>query len=379
MTQRLGIARSALARALALGLAGAAPAAEAGAAALGTHFGPGFRGKFADYGFAETFTGVKAKTATIAKGCPETKRGVRLTATEDAADGFFQIFPDGALGPLFHADTCVDVGKLDAFGAFAGFELGSPLAPPGASPDAAVFAGVVRQSNGTLTAFVATIPGGTLPTTLDLPADTPAVKLDIGWDGSTVDVLAGACDAPIVAPLALDVPLVWNATASFGAGMRLADKGDAAGFAFFVSGDVYDEAKRDVLEDLQAAIDLENAALADLGAGNAADARTKLDDARKRLVEQGPQVPGSEPPTFEPDLLEKVGALTGVDPAAKADVEKRLAKAAERDAKAVERIDAGKPSDLKEAEKQAGKARDDKVRAKAVLETGVVAEGKGKL
>jgi hypothetical protein len=354
-------------------------AAESYAAVVGTPFGPTFRGKFDDYDFAETFTGVKAKTATIAKGCPEKKRGVLLTATQDDADGFFQVFPDGAVGPLFHADTCVDVGKLDASGGFAGFELGSPLVPAGTTPTAFVFSGVVRQGNGSLTVFVAT-EGGTLPTTLDLPGDTPAIKLDITWDGASVDVLAGACDAPSVEPLAADVALVWDVTASFGAGMRLADKGDAAGFAFFVSGDLFSEAKRDALGDLQAVIDLELAAAADLAAGNGADARTKLENARKLLEEQGPQVPGSDPAEFEPDLLEKVGALTDADaaPEVRADVDKRLRKAAERDAKARDKIEAGKPADLKEAEKQVDKARSDKLKAKAVLETGVVAEGKGK-
>jgi len=127
-------------------------------------------------------------------------------------------------------------------------------------------------------------------------------------------------------------------------------------------------------------IDLELAAAADLAAGNGADARTKLEDARKLLEEQGPQVPDSDPAEFEPDLLEKVGALTDADaaPEVRADVDKRLRKAAERDAKARDMIEAGKPADLKEAEKQIDKARSDKLKAKAVLETDVVAEGKGK-
>lgn len=381
MTQRLCAALAALSQALSLTLLLAAPAAEAGAAVVGTHFGPGFRGKYDDYPFEETFTGVKAKTATVAKGCPEKKRGVLLTATQDGADGFFQIFPDGALGPLFTADTCIDVSKLDAFGAFAGFELASPLVPVGSTPTAFVFSGVVRQANRSLTVFVAT-EAGTLPTTLDLPAETPAVKITIAWDGAAVDVNAAACDAPTpaVVPIGVDVPLTWSVTASFGAGMRLADKGDAAGFAFFVSGDLFSEAKRDALGDLQAVIDLELAAAADLAAGNNADARTKLEEARKLLEEQGPQVPLSKPPQFEPDLLEKVGALTDADaaPEVRADVDKRLRKAAERDAKARDKIDAGRPADLKEAQKQLDKARSDKLRAKAVLETGVVAEGKGK-
>ncbi|HEX2486531.1 MAG TPA: hypothetical protein VHQ66_14570, partial [Myxococcota bacterium] len=359
-------------------LAAVALAAAAHATVGETTYDPSFRGKYDDYPFGELFTNVRAKNTTIAKGCPYTKRGVLLKGTGPEVDGTFRIF-DGDIGPRgFMADTCVDVSRLDTPGAFAGFELGTPVVPVGTAPAAFVFAGVVRQANDSLTAFVAT-QNGTLPMTLPLPAATPAVKLHFAWDGGAVDVLAGPCDAVTVQPLATDVPLVFDESATFGAGITRADQGDAAGFAFFASGDLYDEAKRDVLLDLQAVIDLENAALADLGAGNPADARTKLEDARKLLEEQGPQVPGSDPPEFEPDLLEKVGALTGLDPAVKADVEKRLTKAAERDAKASAKIGSGNPKDLKEAEKQATKARDEKVRAKAVLETEVVKEGKGAL
>jgi hypothetical protein len=361
--------------ALALSLA---LAAQAGALATGFRYGPSFRGKLDDYGFAESFTGIGARNATIARGCPERKRGVLLKATADDADGFFQIFPDGALGPSLHADTCVDVAKLRTAGAFAGFELASPPAPPGTPPEALVFVGVVRQLDATLTLFAATADG-TLPTAIPLPADTPAVRVDVSWDGSEVDVLAGACDAPSLAPLALDVPLAWAGSASFGAGMTRAGKRDAAGFAFFVTGDLYADAKRDLLEDLQAAIDLENGALVDLGNGMDAEAREKLEQARKRIEEQGPQVPDSDPPEYEPDLLEKLDALPGVEPEVRADLEKRLGKAAERDAKARDRLDRGRPADLKEARKQAEKALQDKLRAKAVLETGVVAEGKGRL
>ena len=88
-------------------------------------------------------------------------------------------------------------------------------------------------------------------------------------------------------------------------------------------------------------------------------------------------MPLTDPQEFEPDLLEKVGALPESD--AREAALKRLRKAAERDAKARDKIDRGRPADLQEAKNQLEKARDDKVRAKAVLETGVAAEGKGKL
>lgn len=374
MRVRLAGLASLAVSALVLGIA-----AEAAAGAMVPfRYAPGFRGRFADYGFAQSFTGVEAKTGTIAKRCPEKKRGVRLKARAGGADGFIQIFPDGTLGPTLNVDTCVDVAKLGTPGAFAGFELASPLAPPGTPPDAWVFGGVVRQSDDSLTIFAAT-QAGNLPTTIPLPADTPAVRLDISWDGVGVDIFAGACDAPALDPLAIDAPLALAMTASLGAGIAQAEKGDEAGFSFAVSGDLFSDAKRDVIEDLQAVIDLENAALADLGNGQDAAAREKLEEARKRIEEQGPQVPLSDPPEFEPDLLEKVGALPGADPEVIADIQKRLQKAADRDAKARDRLDRGRPADLAEARKQAEKAAADKLRAKAVLEVGVVAEGKGKL
>ena len=132
-----------------------------------------------------------------------------------------------------------------------------------------------------------------------------------------------------------------------------------------------------MLGDLQAVIDLENAALTDLGAGNDADARTKIEQSRARLEDQGPEVtPPTIPATFEPDLLEKVGALPASD--AKDEALKRLGKARDRDIKARDKLDAAKPNP-KEAQKQLEKARDEKLRAKAVLETGVAAEAKGAL
>ena len=56
---------------------------------------------------------------------------------------------------------------------------------------------------------------------------------------------------------------------------------------------------------------------------------------------------------------------------------KRLQKAAARDAKARDAIDKGGANDLKKAAKELGKANDEKLRARAMIETGVVAEAKG--
>jgi hypothetical protein len=154
-------------------------------------------------------------------------------------------------------------------------------------------------------------------------------------------------------------------------------KGDAAGFLLAVNGDVHDAATQDVLEDLQAVIDFEVAALANLDMGNNAQARGRTEDARLRIEERGPQVPVSDPPVYEPDLLDKVGGLP--ESKAREAALKKLRKAAERDAKARDKIDKGTPGDLEEAKKQLGKALEDKAKAKAILETGVLAEGKGQL
>jgi hypothetical protein len=198
------------------------------------------------------------------------------------------------------------------------------------------------------------------------------VTVALDYANDAVDVAAGPCTgAP--SPIATGAPLVFGGSSGIGFGIQ-GDEGAGAGFAFEISGDLFTAQKQDVLEDLQALIDLENQAAVDLGAGNGAAAKTKLEQAQQLLDTQGPQIPGTDPPQFEPPLVTKVQALPESD--ARAEALKRLEKASGKDASAVEKIDQGKTD---KAAKRVADAIAEKNRAKAILETGVVAEGKGKL
>jgi hypothetical protein len=99
---------------------------------------------------------------------------------------------------------------------------------------------------------------------------------------------------------------------------------------------------------------------------------TKLGPGERAAVElDSPFVPiGGQVDAF----VIKLQALPESD--ARADALKRLAKATKKDESAIEKIDKG---DLDKAKKRVADAVDSKLRAKAVLETGVVAEGKGAL
>jgi hypothetical protein len=341
-------------------------------------FAPRFTGPLPDYGFPSDFQGIKGKTGTVLRACGTKRRGVTLRVTEDGGFGFFQVFPDATrLREPFAVTAWLDLASLGD--AVACLELDSPFVPIGTAPDPFAAFCAQRLPDDSVRLFAAT-EAGNRPELFTLPPGTPGVALELLYDLGQVDVAAAACGPTSVFQSWIeDLVLASAGSAGLGFGTTLGAKGDAVGLAFEVSGDVHADARQDVLEDLQAAIDLENAALADLGNGMAAEAREKIEQARRRIEVEGPQVPGSDPPEFEPPLLEKVGALTDVEPEVRADVQKRLQKAAARDAKARDKIDRGRPADLKEAQKQLEKAVQDKLRAKAVLETGVVAEGKGAL
>jgi hypothetical protein len=275
----------------------------------------------------------------------------------------------------------MDPTKLDSPGARAAVELDSPFVPIGGSFDNFLILDVERLGDGTLrVSTFARENGGTVTavgTPQVLPGATPGISATISYDNGAVDVEAGPCDGPLATIVAAQ-PLAFGGNAGLGVGIAGAtQKGDAVGFNVAVSGDIHDAATQDVLDDLQAALDLEVAALTDLDMGNNQAARDKIEQARQRIEDQGPQVPGSDPPVFEPDLLEKAGALP--ESKARDKALKELRKAAERDAKARAKIDEGGAKDLEEARKQLDKAREGKVKAKRILETGVVAEGKGAL
>jgi hypothetical protein len=343
-------------------------------------FGPFFTGKFDDYGFPIDLPGIKAKTGTIGKGCPVRRRGALLQVKQvpqgqTHVNGFFALFGDAnqKRQPVT-ADLFIDVSKLDTPTSFAAVEIDTPFVPVGQPVPLFASVAVSREANDSLQVFVATT-GGNVGTPLVLPGDVPAVRAQLVYDGTNLDVSAGACDAVTLTAIVTDHPFVFDGSTGMGAGIHGA-KGDVAGFAFAITGDLHDAAKQDVLGDLQAVIDLENAALMDLAGGNPADARTKIEQSRALLEDQGPEVqPPTMPATFEPDLLEKVGALPAGAP--RDEAVKRLEKARDRDVKARDKIDKGGPKDLKDAQKQLEKARDEKLRAKAILEANVVAEAKG--
>lgn len=356
--------------------------AGAGGAPPDFSWGPSFRGRFDDYGFGTDLTGIKARTGPIARGCPFTERGARLRVQQQPAPGvpatgFFSLFPDAnqKRQPV-QVLTLIDVAKLDSVGSLAAVELDSPFVPIGNPPPGFLSLVVARQDGGQLVVFVSTTGGVNVGTPLYLPAETPTVVGRMFYENGLVDVDAAACDAVAPTNLVTDHPLAFGGSAGVGAGIS-GEKGDEAGFAFQISGDLFDATMQDILGDLQAVIDLEVAALTDLGAGMTAEARTKIEQARALIEDQGPPIPATDPQQFEPDLLEKVGGLPASD--ARDEALKRLQKAADRDAKARDKIDQGTPKSPKEAEKQLAKARDEKLRAKAILETGVTAEGKGAL
>jgi hypothetical protein len=341
---------------------------------------PRFLGNVKLYGFAFDDQGISVKTGRMARDCPEEGRGLLFKVTEPDGFGFGELFPDPnrKRAPVW-INVVIDPTKLDTPGSRAVVELDSPFVPIGGSFDDFVFFDVERQGDGTLRLSTVARQGGGTPadvgTPIVLPPETPGISATISFESDAVDVEAGPCGGTQTSILTGQA-LTFGGSSGLGVGI-VGQKGDVAGFIVAVNGDVHEAATQDVLEDLQAAIDLEVAALTDLDNANNQAARDKIEQARVRIEEQGPQVPASDPPVFEPDLLEKVGALP--ESKARDAALKKLRKAAERDAKARDKIDKATPGDLQEARKQLDKAREDKAKAKAILETGVVAEGKGAL
>jgi hypothetical protein len=335
-------------------------------------YSPRFVGKAADYGWAFDLSGVKVKTALIGRDCPSRRRGIVFKSTQPSGLGFGQVFPDAnTKREPVTIDVLIDPSKLDP-GGRAVVELDSPFVPIGGQFDAFVILAVDRLNDRSLSAR-AFAPGGLqLGTTSVFPEDTGGITGTFTYENDAVDVAVGACTGLNV-PIVTDHPLVFAGSSGLGLGI-LGNPGDSAGFAIEVTGDLFDAQKQDVLEDLQALIDLENAAAADLGAGNGAAAKTKLEQARQRLTTQGPPIPNTDPQQFEDPLVTKLQALPASD--ARDDAVKRLQKANEKDGSAIEKIDDGKND---KAAKRVEQAVSEKLRAKAVIETGVVAEGKGKL
>lgn len=221
-------------------------------------------GQAADYGFEFDDQGISWKNGPIGRGCVERDRGLILKVTEPVGGGFAQIFPDPnrKRAPIF-ADVLIDVRELKSEGARAAVELDSPFVPIGGQFDAFVILTVERLQDGSFVAFTS-IPGQNVGTPLVLPAGTPGVVAQLSYENGLVDVSAAACDTgAALTSMLVDQALAFGGNSGLGVGIT-GEKGDRAGFSFAISGDLFDLATQDVLEDLGAAIDLENAALTDL-------------------------------------------------------------------------------------------------------------------
>jgi hypothetical protein len=340
---------------------------------------PRYLGRFTDY-FPSTqtdLTGVQAKIGRIAKGCPAKLRGARLTVKKPpmppVTSGFFSVFGDAnQKREPAEITFMVDPAQLRSVNSQAVISLDSPFVP--ITGDFLAYTRVVvnRQADDSLIVFVNT-PGGNVGDPTVLPADTPGVIGQIFYENDTVDVTAKSClvaGAPIT--IASAVPLLFEGSAGVGGGVT-GQKGDGAGIHIAVTGDLYEETKRDILTDLQAVIDLELAAGVDLDNQDTVAARAKIEQARVLIEDHGPEVqPPTMPATFEPSLNAKIGALPESD--MKEEVAKRVGKAGTRDAKARDMTING--SNVNKVIKELDKANTEKQRAKAVLETGVKAEAK---
>jgi hypothetical protein len=376
--------KTALAALLAIGTS-LPGAALAGASSTTLLWAPRYTGKFVDY-FPPTQTDlvdVTAKNGRLAKRCPTVGklRGPRIkvkkvTPPNTSTSAFFAPFADGdQIRQPTTFSFVIDVEKLSNVDSRAAIELDTPFVAVGGNVTNFLSFVVNRQADDSLLVFLAT-DGGNVGTPLALPADTPAVVGQLVFADDAVDALAKSCTSTADAvAIGTDVPFVFDASFGVGAGVT-GLKGDEAGIHLAISGDLYgDPAKRAVLEDLAAVIALELAAAQDLGNAMPTEAKAKLDQARALIQDQGPEVvPPTMPPTFRPPLDDAVGALPAS--AAKDEALKRLGKAAARDQKASDAIDAGTPKGVQKALKEIEKANSEKLRAKAVLETGVAAEAK---
>jgi hypothetical protein len=373
-----------LASALAIGIS-LPGAALAGAPAATLVWAPRYTGKFVSYfPTAQTdLVDAKAKNARIAKRCPTVGklRGARLkvqkvTPPSTSTSAFFAAFPDGdQIRQPSTFDFTIDVEKLTNAESLAAIELDTPFVAVGGSVANFLSFVVRRLPDDSLQVFLDADGKGDVGTPLALPADTPAVVGQLVFANDTVDAFAKSCtSAGAAVSIGSDVPFVFDTSLGVGAGI-LGVKGDEAGFNLAISGDLYTEAKATVLEDLQAIIALELAAAQDLGNSMPTEAKAKLDQARALILTQGPEIlPPTVPATFRPPLVTLIAGLPASD--ANEEALKRLAKAASRDQKAGEAIDAGTAAGVQKALKEIEKANADKLRAKAVLETGVKAEAK---
>ena len=343
------------------GVLAVAGAASADCPTDGFAYAPAYVGTFKSYGFATDFTdpiqdfrAVSGKTGRICADCADEPRGVLLGAKHEFGGGFFQ-YPV-PVGESFCASLRVDVSRVTASGALAGFEFDSPAVAIDVTPMSYVFVGI-QDEDGTKTVWVDE-SGESVGTPLALPAGTTTAVVEVEYGGGNVSVRARAEQDAGLTDVLTSHPFAWDGSGGLGAGAFDLAQGDRVGIATQVHGDVHDPLKQAVLAELQAVLDLEDAALTDLGAAATADARAKLDEAATRTTA----------------LLDAVAAL----PAAKANAKaaKELGKAAQKLAAAVAAIDAATPEGLEAAPGLVEKARTSEHKARRILETGSAAEGK---
>jgi len=325
-------------------------------------YAPGWVGAFKTYGLATDFEdpilhvpAVAAKTGRICRECEGKRRGIQLASKREFGGGFFQ-FP-APVGESFCVSARVDVSRMDTSGAFAGIEFDSPAVAIDVIPATYLFVGIQDEA-GVKTVWVDE-SGESVGTPLMLPADTASVVVEIEYGGGSVSVRARAEQEGSLTDVLIGHAFAWGGSGGLGAAAFDLAAGDRVGLAVEAHGDVHGPALQAIFTEIQALLDLQDAALADLAASAPAGARAKLEEARMRI---------------DPALL---GAVTAL-PAAKAVAKsvKELQKAAAKLAAARDGLDAGTPEGAAAAPGLVAKARTAEQRARLMLETGSPAEAK---
>jgi hypothetical protein len=242
-------------------------------------------------------------------------------------------------------------------GAFAGVEFDSPAVPIDLLPETYVFA-AVQDLDGVLTVWVE-VNGASVGTPLALPAETRSVVVELEYGAGAVSVRARAEQDATFVDVVAGHAFAWDGSGGLGAAAFDLAPGSRVGIALEAHGDVHGPALQAVLEEIQALLDLEEAALQDLAASLTADARAKLEEARGRV---------------DPALLGAVAALPPGKAVARS--VKELGKAAAKLAEARDALDAATEEDLAAVPRLVEKARQAERRTRRMLETGSPAEAK---
>jgi hypothetical protein len=325
-------------------------------------YAPGWVGAFKTYGFATDFDDpiqdVRAavgKNGRICKGCEGKRRGVQIVSKREFGGGFFQ-YPL-PVGESFCVSALVDFSRASAPGAFAGLEFDSPAVPIDVLPTTYVFVGL--QEEGGVWSVWVDESGMSVGTPLALPEGSEAAVVEIEYAGGNVSVRARAAQDAELTDVLSGHPFAWAGSGGIGGAAFDLAKGDRMGIALEAHGDVHGAALQAILSEVQALLELQDAALADLAASAPADARAKLEEARGRI---------------DPALLGAVAGLPAAKAVAKSVTE--LQKAAQRLAAAVGALDAGTPEAAAAVPGLVAKARLSERRAGRMLETGSTAEAK---